>query len=106
MLTSLYLPARWRIGDFSPCSTTCGGGLMIREVTCIQEVSSVVDKVLTLPDFMCQKPVPQRVRTCNTQFCPADWATGFWSEVSRWGRDGLTHAHCASLDSRCLAKEL
>ncbi|XP_025078114.1 ADAMTS-like protein 1 isoform X1 [Pomacea canaliculata] len=75
-------PQRWRIGDFSPCSTTCGGGLMIREVTCIQEVSSVVDKVLTLPDFMCQKPVPQRVRTCNTQFCPADWATGFWSECS------------------------
>ncbi|XP_076443414.1 protein madd-4-like [Babylonia areolata] len=75
-------PQRWRIGDFGPCSTTCGGGLMSREVTCIQEVSRVVSKVLTLPDFMCQKPVPQRARQCNTQFCPADWATGFWSECS------------------------
>ena len=75
-------PCRWRIGDFGVCSVTCGGGLMSREVTCVQEVSRVVDKVLTLPDFMCQKPVPQRVRECNTQFCPANWATGFWSEVS------------------------
>nr|KAG5689494.1 hypothetical protein BaRGS_000600 [Batillaria attramentaria] len=80
-------PQRWRIGDFGACSTTCGGGLMSREVTCIQEVSLVTDKVLTLPDFMCQKPVPQRARPCNTQYCPADWATGFWSE--RVSRDGV-----------------
>ncbi|KAL8616635.1 hypothetical protein ACOMHN_031617 [Nucella lapillus] len=75
-------PQRWRIGDFGACSTTCGGGMMSREVSCIQEVSLLVSKVLTLPDFMCQKPVPQRARQCNTQFCPADWATGFWSECS------------------------
>ncbi|KAK7484024.1 hypothetical protein BaRGS_00024759, partial [Batillaria attramentaria] len=82
-------PQRWRIGDFGACSTTCGGGLMSREVTCIQEVSLVTDKVLTLPDFMCQKPVPQRARPCNTQYCPADWATGFWSECSRSCGEGV-----------------
>lgn len=75
-------PQRWRIGDFGSCSVTCGGGLMSREVTCVQAVSRLVEKELTLPDFMCQKPIPQRVRECNTQFCPANWATGFWSECS------------------------
>ncbi|XP_076465390.1 protein madd-4-like [Babylonia areolata] len=75
-------PQRWRIGDFGECSVTCGGGMMSREVTCIQEVSRLVSKVLTLPDYMCQKPVPQRARQCNVQFCPADWAAGFWSECS------------------------
>ncbi|XP_070177098.1 protein madd-4-like [Littorina saxatilis] len=82
-------PQRWRIGDFATCSVTCGGGLMSREVTCVQDVSRVVSKVLTLPDFMCQKPVPARVRECNTQYCPANWATGFWSECSATCGEGL-----------------
>ncbi|XP_035828509.1 ADAMTS-like protein 1 [Aplysia californica] len=75
-------PQRWRIGDFGECSTTCGGGIMIRDVRCIQQVDIALDRVLNLPDVMCEQPIPQRVRECNTQLCPANWASGFWSQCS------------------------
>ncbi|ESP00679.1 hypothetical protein LOTGIDRAFT_157969 [Lottia gigantea] len=75
-------PQRWRIGDFSECSATCGGGVMSRDVECIQEFSHGVDNILHLPDFMCEQPVPERKRSCNTQACPASWTTGLWSDCS------------------------
>ncbi|CAL1528734.1 unnamed protein product [Lymnaea stagnalis] len=75
-------PQRWRIGDFGECSTTCGGGNMTREVNCIQQVDVALDRVLTLPDIMCERPVPPRSRECNTQLCPANWASGAWSQCS------------------------
>ncbi|CAG5116554.1 unnamed protein product, partial [Candidula unifasciata] len=55
---------------------------MIRDVRCIQQVDVVLDRVLNLPDVMCEHPIPLRVRECNTQLCPANWASGFWSECS------------------------
>ncbi|XP_071086496.1 protein madd-4-like isoform X1 [Haliotis cracherodii] len=75
-------PQRWRIGDFSMCSSTCGGGVMNRSVTCIQVVALGPEKVLRLPDIMCQQPVPERERGCNTQDCPADWVVGEWERCS------------------------
>ncbi|GFO13582.1 A disintegrin and metalloproteinase with thrombospondin motifs 16 [Plakobranchus ocellatus] len=75
-------PQRWRIGDFGECSTTCGGGTMKREVHCTKQVDLALDRVVILPDVMCEQPVPLRARECNTQFCPANWASGIWSECS------------------------
>lgn len=75
-------PQRWRIGNFGECSTTCGGGLMFRDVSCIKQVDVTQDRVVKLPDVMCEQPVPLRVRECNTQYCPANWASGLWSKCS------------------------
>ena len=73
---------RWRIGDFGECSTTCGGGYMYRKVRCIKQVDITHDRVVQLPNMMCEQPMPLRVRECNTQYCPANWASGLWSTVS------------------------
>ncbi|KAH9494936.1 Protein madd-4 [Bulinus truncatus] len=75
-------PQSWRIGDFGECSRTCGGGLMSREVKCIQPIDVSLDKVLNLPDIMCEQPAPPSSRDCNTQPCPANWASGHWSQCS------------------------
>ncbi|XP_050402507.2 protein madd-4 [Patella vulgata] len=82
-------PQRWRIGDFGECSATCGGGLMIRKVECIQEFSHGSDNLLNLPDFMCEQPVPERERSCNVQHCPASWTTGQWSGCSVTCGEGI-----------------
>ncbi|KAK3799071.1 hypothetical protein RRG08_051354 [Elysia crispata] len=75
-------PQRWRIGDFGECSTTCGGGYMYRKVRCIKQVDITHDRVVQLPNMMCEQPMPLRVRECNTQYCPANWASGLWSTCS------------------------
>ncbi|XP_013096566.2 ADAMTS-like protein 3 isoform X1 [Biomphalaria glabrata] len=75
-------PQRWRIGGFGECSRSCGGGLMNREVKCIQQIDVSLDRVLNLPDLMCEQPAPPTSRDCNTQPCPANWAFGHWSQCS------------------------
>lgn len=75
-------PQRWRTGDFSECSESCGGGIMTRPVECIQEFASGPDSILRLPDYMCSDNRPQTERRCNVIECPAVWVIGNWSECS------------------------
>ncbi|KAL5004959.1 hypothetical protein ScPMuIL_018415 [Solemya velum] len=82
MCNDFPCPTRWRIGDFDQCSATCGNGMMTREVDCIQEFAPGPDNFLSLPDFMCEKPTPQRERHCRIRECPSQWKTGPWSQCS------------------------
>ncbi|XP_041956256.1 A disintegrin and metalloproteinase with thrombospondin motifs 13 isoform X4 [Alosa sapidissima] len=60
-------PARWEVGEFGPCSASCGGGEQVRAVRCVQSQAEV-------PASLCpQDPVPATVGMCATQPCPARW---------------------------------
>ncbi|XP_022333976.2 protein madd-4-like isoform X2 [Crassostrea virginica] len=75
-------PQRWKVGDFGMCSVSCGGGIMHRDVECIQEFAARHRSVIHLPDYMCEKPVPTRNRGCNNIDCHSEWMVGPWSQCS------------------------
>ncbi|XP_056022833.1 ADAMTS-like protein 3 isoform X3 [Ostrea edulis] len=75
-------PQRWKIGDFGMCSVSCGGGIMHRDVECIQEFAAGYRNVIHLPDYMCEQPIPTRNRKCNNVDCNSEWMAGAWSQCS------------------------
>uniref|UniRef100_A0A8C3UW98 ADAM metallopeptidase with thrombospondin type 1 motif 7 n=1 Tax=Catharus ustulatus TaxID=91951 RepID=A0A8C3UW98_CATUS len=86
-------PARWWVGEWQPCSASCGGaGLMKRTVLCIQSVG--LDEQRALQPAHCQHlPRPDATAPCHPQRpCPSPWAVGNWSEVRggvpKWGELG------------------
>uniref|UniRef100_A0A8D2LT13 ADAM metallopeptidase with thrombospondin type 1 motif 7 n=1 Tax=Varanus komodoensis TaxID=61221 RepID=A0A8D2LT13_VARKO len=92
------LPAassRWWTGEWQACSATCGDtGLMRRTILCIQSVAP--DEQQALPPSECQHlPRPDATAPCNRErLCPAQWATGNWTQVratpctTRWALAG------------------
>uniref|UniRef100_A0A8D2LQ25 ADAM metallopeptidase with thrombospondin type 1 motif 7 n=1 Tax=Varanus komodoensis TaxID=61221 RepID=A0A8D2LQ25_VARKO len=88
-------PARWWTGEWQACSATCGDtGLMRRTILCIQSVAP--DEQQALPPSECQHlPRPDATAPCNRErLCPAQWATGNWTQVratpctTRWALAG------------------
>ncbi|XP_067411559.1 A disintegrin and metalloproteinase with thrombospondin motifs 7 isoform X2 [Emydura macquarii macquarii] len=76
-------PARWWVGEWQKCSTTCGeAGYMKRTVLCIQSVW--LDEQRALPPTECQHlSKPDATAACNRDIlCPAQWTIGNWSECS------------------------
>ncbi|XP_043218973.1 A disintegrin and metalloproteinase with thrombospondin motifs 20-like isoform X2 [Amphibalanus amphitrite] len=75
------LHVRWAFGDWSQCSSPCGGGTQERTAKCTgrdgQEVGARFCNQSTLP-------VQQ---SCNTQPCP-QWRTGDWAECSSMCGEG------------------
>uniref|UniRef100_A0A2K5P6C5 ADAM metallopeptidase with thrombospondin type 1 motif 13 n=2 Tax=Cercocebus atys TaxID=9531 RepID=A0A2K5P6C5_CERAT len=66
-------PPYWAVGDFGPCSVSCGGGLRERPVRCVEAQSSLLK---TLPPARCTAGAQQpavAVEICNPQPCPARW---------------------------------
>lgn len=64
------------------CSVSCGGGIMHRDVECIQEFAVGFRNEIHLPDYMCEQPVPTRNRQCNSIDCHSEWMSGPWSKVN------------------------
>ncbi|XP_067666454.1 protein madd-4-like isoform X1 [Haliotis asinina] len=73
-------PPRWLTGEHGPCTAECGGGVQRRTVKCVQDVGA--DMTKTIPDYRCADPIPISEQSCNTQFCPAQWQTGNWTECT------------------------
>ncbi|XP_030045681.1 A disintegrin and metalloproteinase with thrombospondin motifs 7 isoform X2 [Microcaecilia unicolor] len=76
-------PARWWVGEWQPCSASCGDmGVIKRTVLCIQSVR--LDEQRALQPADCQHiPRPDSSMSCNHQVpCPVEWTTGIWSECS------------------------
>nr|XP_056705042.1 A disintegrin and metalloproteinase with thrombospondin motifs 12 [Euleptes europaea] len=75
-----YLPpcAQWKAGEWSKCSSSCGGGFQTRAAYCMD----VRDNRVLRP-FHCQLRgrKPQLNISCNTEPC-LDWRAGAWSECS------------------------
>ncbi|KAJ8249248.1 hypothetical protein GJAV_G00232760 [Gymnothorax javanicus] len=76
-------PARWWVGEWQKCTTTCGdGGTARRTVLCVQSVSPEEQKALQ-PSACQHLPRPDPITPCNRHLpCLSDWSTGNWSECS------------------------
>ncbi|XP_055088517.1 ADAMTS-like protein 3 [Periophthalmus magnuspinnatus] len=95
----------WRLGDWTTCSESCGGGgTRLRRVSCV----SVLGK--DAPLSMCRhrpKPLSSPV-PCNAQDCPPRWVVSDWSKCSSSSSSssscgaGLKHRQvvCQQLDAR------
>lgn len=85
---SFYLPLllicfRWRVSEWSNCSTNCGSGHQHRTVECIHEVTRGHENTIILPESKCPLPVPKSKRFCNIVNCTAKWITEPWSNCNR-----------------------
>ncbi|XP_006635993.2 A disintegrin and metalloproteinase with thrombospondin motifs 16 [Lepisosteus oculatus] len=74
-------PPSWSVGEWGACNRSCGIGEQIRQVRCLQRITS--KQMEAVADSKCPLPVPVRRQTCNIHACPPAWSTGPWSECSR-----------------------
>ncbi|NXA17320.1 ATS7 metalloproteinase, partial [Ibidorhyncha struthersii] len=75
---SLRPCSSWRVGNWSKCSRSCGGGMKVRDVHCID----TRDQRLLRP-FHCQAVLykPPAQLPCQSTPC-LDWYTSSWRECS------------------------
>ncbi|XP_019387472.1 PREDICTED: A disintegrin and metalloproteinase with thrombospondin motifs 12 isoform X2 [Crocodylus porosus] len=81
--------ANWKTGNWSKCSTNCGGGFRTRDIQC----TDVHDKRVLRP-FHCQLVghKPQLNIHCNTEPC-VEWRAEPWNECSRTCGGGWQERH-------------
>lgn len=80
----------WVLGEWSPCSKTCGSGWSRRNVECMDDegfLSSQCDKDLK----------PMDIRPCADLPCPI-WQMGPWSACSRTCGQGERHRSVFCID--------
>nr|XP_015827622.2 A disintegrin and metalloproteinase with thrombospondin motifs 13 [Nothobranchius furzeri] len=65
-------PPRWDAGSFGACSASCGGGVRLRLVRCVQKQGS---ELVIVQDSECSSDAaPHSAEKCNMQHCPARWS--------------------------------
>lgn len=78
-------PARWWVGDWQPCSRSCGpGGFFRRAVFCTRSVG--LDEQRALEPSACgHLPRPLAEIPCyHYVACPSSWGVGNWSQYSTY----------------------
>ncbi|XP_063803739.1 papilin isoform X2 [Pseudophryne corroboree] len=79
---------RWKVGEWGPCSATCGGGTQARSVYCVSYEGRSSQQ--TVNDAECsafiEKPATQQV--CNLRAC-ARWNAGPWTQCSAECGEGI-----------------
>uniref|UniRef100_A0ABM5FUA3 A disintegrin and metalloproteinase with thrombospondin motifs 12 n=1 Tax=Pogona vitticeps TaxID=103695 RepID=A0ABM5FUA3_9SAUR len=86
---SFHADVYWIVGNWSKCSTTCGGGAFWREVECSTQNESDCQHIT--------KPEP--ARRCYLRPC-AQWKTGNWSKCSSSCGGGFKTRDVHCLDVR------
>ncbi|XP_070543141.1 thrombospondin type-1 domain-containing protein 4-like isoform X2 [Ptychodera flava] len=73
-------PARWESGAWSACSRTCDEGVQVRQVSCKQKQTEIIDNLVA--EINCPaSEVPDSRQPCNLGDCPA-WKTTQWDQCS------------------------
>ncbi|NXD09241.1 ATS13 metalloproteinase, partial [Nothocercus nigrocapillus] len=73
-------PPRWKVAPAGPCSSTCGPGLAVQQVTCVQMHQG---QEVLLEDHLCpglEKPLTSI--PCVTRMCSYEWGFSEWTECS------------------------
>uniref|UniRef100_UPI00398F7257 papilin isoform X2 n=1 Tax=Pristiophorus japonicus TaxID=55135 RepID=UPI00398F7257 len=72
---------RWKTGEWSTCSVTCGGGVQTRSVFCTLSEGSRGEAVRDDSECAAVTMKPPNRQVCNLLQCAA-WNSGLWSECS------------------------
>ncbi|XP_015493912.1 A disintegrin and metalloproteinase with thrombospondin motifs 7, partial [Parus major] len=93
---SLRPCSAWRVGNWSKCSRSCGGGTKVRDVHCID----TRDRRLLRP-FHCRAALPQPPAQlpCRSAPCLA-WYTSSWRECSAPCGGGIQRRQVKCMDTR------
>ncbi|MGH0153100.1 UNVERIFIED_CONTAM: hypothetical protein FKN15_061142 [Acipenser sinensis] len=72
---------RWLVTPWSPCSQSCGGGMLSRKVTCNKVTAAGIS--VTLIEVSCTPAGkrPADMQPCNTLPC-VEWATSTWAQCN------------------------
>lgn len=77
----LLCPDRWVMGEWEPCSQSCGRtGMQVRSVRCVQPLHNNTTR--SVHTKHCNDHRPESRRACNRELCPGRWQAGSWSQVS------------------------
>lgn len=76
----LLLFDSWVLGEWTPCSVTCGDGIQTRDLTCKQEISATLTMRVNEAACLGAAPSVPRMRNCNLGHC-AKWHTSDWGKV-------------------------
>uniref|UniRef100_A0A3B3BLI4 Uncharacterized protein n=1 Tax=Oryzias melastigma TaxID=30732 RepID=A0A3B3BLI4_ORYME len=74
---------RWKTGEWSSCSATCGVGLMTRTVACTHRPFADSNRTVILGEEDCHPPKPSPVQACNRFDCPPLWDLHPWGQCSQ-----------------------
>ncbi|KAM4605879.1 A disintegrin and metalloproteinase with thrombospondin motifs 18 [Discoglossus pictus] len=74
-------PAYWSVSEWSPCSSSCGGGQQTRQIQCVQKKAMETEELVGHSN--CPISTPTQEQACNVQPCPPEWGTGPWSQCSK-----------------------
>ena len=75
-----FFHVRWWSGPWQTCSATCGKGMSLRSVLCIQSIRN--DEQKALSENQCREKKPVSYRSCFKKRCPPTWIVGSWTKVS------------------------
>ncbi|KAK9917449.1 hypothetical protein WJX75_004476 [Coccomyxa subellipsoidea] len=86
----------WRVGDWSRCNATCGGGTMTRSVTCVDADGAPA----TDPAAACKGlAAPAATAACNSAPCLGyAWQIGAWGNCSLACGGGIQERPVACMD--------
>ncbi|XP_043953639.1 ADAMTS-like protein 1 isoform X1 [Gambusia affinis] len=95
----LYHPLpRWESSPWTACSTSCGGGIQSRSVTCVEE--DMQGNITPTEEWKClYSPKTAILQPCNSFSCPT-WVAQEWSPCTVTCGQGLRYRVVLCIDHR------